>query len=96
MITSEQIQNLTLDEFSRLYDQCIINEETEKIIRRVIEEQFLYGRAYKSQILLYNLQNISEVYHIPIRENIKTKLCVSSIYIQNKILYIDWSLPSSG
>ena len=88
MITSQQIQNLTLEDYSFLHDQSIIYQETEKIIGRVLEEQFLM----KNKILLYTLHNISELYHIPIRENIKMRLLVSSIYIQNKILYIDWSL----
>jgi len=88
MITSKQIQNLSLEDFSFLYSQCIINQETEKIIGKVLEEQIFF----KNKILLYNLNDISELYHISIQENIKTKLLVSSIYIQNKILYIDWSL----
>ena len=88
MITSQQIQNLSLEDYSFLQTQCILNQETEKIIGKVFEEQFLM----KNKILLYTLHNISESYHIPILENIKKRLLVSSIYIQNKILYIDWSL----
>jgi len=88
MITSKQIQNLSVEEFSFLHSQCIINQEIEKIIGKVFEEQFLI----KNKILLYNLNNVSELYHIPILENIKKRLLLSSIYIQNKTLYIDWSL----
>ncbi len=88
MITSQQIQNLNLEDFSILYSQCRINQETENIIGKLFEEQYMT----KNKIFLYNLSNVSEIYHIPIRENIEKRLCVSSIYINNKILYIDWSL----
>lgn len=88
MITSQQIQNLTLEDYCFLHDQSMIYQETEKIIGRVLEEQFLM----KKNILLYTLHCISESYHIPILQSIKKRLLVSSIYIQNKILYIDWSL----
>ena len=88
MITSKQIQNLSVADFSFLYSQCVINQETEKILGKVFEEQYLM----KYRILRYNLNNISELYHVPILEKLKTRLLVSSIYIQNKYLYIDWSL----
>ena len=88
MITSQQIKNLSLEDFSILYSQCVIKQEIEKIIGKVFEEQYIK----KNKILLYNLSHISELYHIPIRENIEKKLCVSSIYINNKTLYVDWSI----
>jgi hypothetical protein len=88
MITSQQLQNLTVDDFCFLYSQCIINEETEKVFKKVLEEQIVN----KNKILVYYLSNISEIYHIPLLENIKKKLAVSSIYIQHRVLYIDWSL----
>lgn len=88
MITSQQIQNLTVEEFCFLYSQSIINEETEKIIKKVLEEQIVN----KNNILVYYLSNISEIYHIPLLENIKKKLAISSVYIQHRVLYIDWSL----
>ena len=88
MITSRQISNLSIEDFCFLYSQCKINQETETILGKVFEEQYIN----KQQILLYDLTSISEYYHIPIRENLKTKLRVSSIYIQNNILYIDWSI----
>ena len=88
MATSQQLQSLNLEEFCFLYSQCVINQETEKVIKKVLEEQFLN----KNKILLYILNHVSEIYYIPLMENIKKKLAVSSIYIQNKVLYIDWSL----
>lgn len=88
MISSQQIQNLSVGEFAFLYTQCIINQETEKIIGKVLEEQYVMN----NKILLHNLDTISELYHIPIRDAIKKRLLVSSIYIKDKILYIDWSL----
>lgn len=88
MITSRQIQNMNIDDFLFLYGQCIINQETEIILGKVFEEQYFK----KNKILVYNLSNIPEAHHIPIKENLNKKLLVSSIYIQNKLLYIDWSL----
>lgn len=88
MITSQQIQNLNLGDFSILYSQSIINEEIEKILRKVFEEQCLK----KNKILLYDLSNISELYYIHIRDAIEKKLHVSSIYINYKTLYVDWSI----
>jgi hypothetical protein len=88
MLSSQQIQNLSLEDFSILYSQSRINQEAEKILRKLLEEQCLM----KNKILLYNLSHISQIFYIPILENMKKRLVVSSIYIQNKILYIDWSL----
>ena len=88
MITSRQLQNMTAEYFSLLCNQCVINQETEIILGKVFQEQYFK----KNNILVYNLTNIPEIYHIPIKENLNTKLLVSSIYIQNNLLYIDWSL----
>ena len=92
MITSQQIQNVTISEFSLLYTQCRINQETELIIGKVYEEQFMKN----NKILLYDIRSIPEVYHIPILESLKKKLLVSSMYIGNNTLYIDWSLPAKN
>ena len=88
MITSRQIQNLSIEDFSFLYTQSVINQETELILGKVFEEQYIK----KNKILLYDLSVISELYHIPIMENLRKRLLVGSMYIQNKIIYIDWSL----
>jgi len=77
-----------MEDFSFLYTQSLINQETELILGKVFEEQYIK----KNKILLYDLSLVSELYHIPIMENLKKRLRVSSIYIQNKVLYIDWSL----
>jgi len=79
---------MNIDDFLLLYGQCIINQETEIILGKVFEEQYIK----KNKILVYNLSNIPELQHEPIKENLNKKLLVSSIYIQNKLLYIDWSL----
>ena len=89
MITSQQLQDLTIAEFSFLYAQCKINQETELILGKVFEEQYIN----KKNILLHDIYNIPEIYHIAILESLKNKLLVSSIYIKNTTLYIDWSLP---
>lgn len=88
MITSEQIQNLSIDDFTFLYSQCVINREIELIIGKVFEEQYIR----KNKMLMHDLRTISELYHLPIRDNIKLRMQVSSVYIQNETLYIDWSL----
>ena len=61
------------------------NQETEKIIGKVFEEQFLL----KKGILCYNLSDISELYHIPILENIKRYLMVVQYRNQTHIDWID-------
>ena len=81
-----------LPEFSFLYTRSIINKHTEKIIGRILEEQIFN----KQLMLVYDVEHIAEIYHIPIVENLKTRFAVSSIYLDNKKLYIDWSLPAYG
>ena len=92
MTTSQQLKNLNLADFTLLYSQSIIQQETEKIIGLVLEEQYMK----KNDILLYNVTNISELYVVPIVDLLKKKLLVSSIYLQNKSIYIDWSLSHKG
>jgi hypothetical protein len=88
MLTSRDIQNLSAKDFSFLYMQSIINKETEIILGAILYEEF----TTKNKMLLYDLSVHAEWYHTPIMENIKKKVDVGSVYIQNKILVIDWSL----
>ena len=82
MIRSQQLQNLTVEEFCFLYSQSIINEETEKVFKKVLEEQIVN----KNKILVYYLSNISEIYHIPLLENIKKNLESKNVKIESSSL----------
>ena len=90
MITSHMLQTLTLEEFCHFYRESVICQQTELIIGRVVYEQFKNNQ----RILKYSLEHISVNYHIPIMESLKTRLHVSSIYIDNNHLYVDWSLDA--
>jgi len=88
MITSHMLQTLTLEEFCHFYRESIICQETELIIGKVVCEQFNNNQ----RILKYSLAHVSALYHVPIMDNLKTRLQVSSIYLDDKYLFIDWSL----
>ena len=88
MITSHMLQTLTVGEFCHFYRESVICQETELIIGKVVCEQF----NNNLQNLKYSLAHISVLYHTPIMENLKTRLQVSSIYLDNNYLYLDWSL----
>jgi hypothetical protein len=90
MITSIKLQSLTTEEFCDFYRESVIQKVTEDIIEQVLYEQY-YN---KKQILKYNMGNIAVSYHIPIMNNLKTRFSVSSIYLINDELYIDWSLSA--
>lgn len=87
-LTSQQIQRMDLAEFSLLYAQTRISCEVERIIGLILEEQYIN----KNKILSYYLEEISELYYKPLIDALKLRLSVSSIYIQGRLLYIDWSL----
>jgi hypothetical protein len=91
-ITSKELKNLTAEEFSSLYIESILNKEVENITCLVLEEQF-YN---KKELLVYNIQHISEVYHKLLIEKLKMSFLVSSIYINltTNRLVIDWSLDN--
>jgi len=90
MLTSENLQSLTAEDYDRLYKECIINAESEHIIGKVLYEQL----HNKSHILKYELLHILPEYRKPIIVKLKQLLDVSSIYIEKNTLFIDWSLPS--
>ena len=92
MITSQTLQNLTIEEFCHFFRASVIGQETELIIGKVVYEEF-YN---KKHMLIYDMSHISDVYHMPIVENLKTRLSVSSIYMNRTRLYIDWSLAASN
>ena len=88
MITSQQLQNLSVEEFSSLYRESIIQQYTELIIGKVLCEQMFN----KKHLLVYEMSKVPVSFHTPILENLKTRLTVSSIYMITTFLYVDWSL----
>lgn len=84
-ITSSDLQDLNTSSFAFLYNQSKLNLEVEKIIQLVLEEQYLRN----SRILVYPLDYLP--YQNDLIERLKTRLTVSSIYLINCSLYVDWS-----
>jgi len=90
MLTSLRLQNLNTDDFCALFMKSVVQRETEKIIEKVLYEQFVN----KKQILVYDLNDVSILYRLPLIENLKKRFQVSSIYFDHDRIYIDWSLPA--
>ena len=88
MIHSTQLQNLELPDFSVLYEESYIASHVEQIICLVLEKAFIE----KSKILRFEIRNISACHHKTLVEKLRTRLRVSSIYIANNKLYVDWSI----
>lgn len=88
MITSGQLRNLNIDDFSILYMKAKVNSEIETIMCLIFQEQYIKH----NNILVYPMDHLSESYHIALLNQLMTRLAVSSIYIHRKNLYIDWSL----
>jgi replicative superfamily II helicase len=88
MLSSAQIRGLTLEDFSILYSQCVVNHEVEKIIGHVLEEQYVKN----NKILLYDVSDVPDLRHILVVKKLREKLSGCSVYIQNKTIYVDWSL----
>ena len=88
MFFSNQLQHLESSEFSILYEQSYIISLVQEIICLVLEEAFIK----KSKILVYKLQDVPETLHIKLLESLKEKFKISSIYIDDKDLFLDWSL----
>jgi hypothetical protein len=90
MITSRMLQNLSADDFNLLYRESIIKQETENIIGIILCEQFYNNK----NIIKHDMSKISNLYHTPIVENLKKRFLVSSIYLIEKYLFVDWSLSA--
>jgi len=90
MITSQQLQNLSVEEFASLYRESIIQQYTELIIGKALCEQMFN----KKPLLVYEMSNVPYSFHTPILESLKTRLAVSSIYMIKTFLYVDWSVEN--
>jgi len=88
MITSADIRDLTLADFYLYHNDAIIGQEVEKIMGLVLEEAYLK----QNKILLYDVSHLLEMYYDAILAKLRQKFSVSSIYLQNKTIYVDWSL----
>jgi hypothetical protein len=91
MITSQKLHTLSTEEFCAMYRETIIKKETETIIGKVLYEQF----HNKRRVLKYDMRDIPVSYHIPVLENLEQRLQVTSIYLSNTHLYVDWALSVS-
>jgi hypothetical protein len=85
-ITSKQLIEMDTGRFAFLYNQARLNLDVERIVLSVLEEQYLR----RNRILVYKMENPQ--YNRDLIERLKTRLTVSSIYVKDDDLYIDWSL----
>lgn len=90
MITSQQLQSLSVEEFASLYRESIIQQYTELIIGKVLCEQMFN----KKPLLVYEMSKVPVSFHTPILESLKTRFAVSSIYMIKTFLYVDWSVEN--
>ena len=87
-ITSKDLIEMDTRHFAFLYNQSRLNLDVERVVLSVLEEQYLR----KNRILVYKLEN--PLYGEALVERLKTRLSVSSIYIDKDKLYVDWSLEA--
>jgi len=88
MICSNTLQTLEASSFSVMYAESYISSQVEHIICLLLETAFIN----KDRILTFDLSTVSSLYHQRILEKLKTRLSVSSVYIDYGKLFIDWSL----
>jgi hypothetical protein len=77
MATSQQIQNLTVEEFCFLYSQSIINEETENINKNVnvvlsaLDDVVSYYQKYGFEVVDYNFDSYPYLQNFEIYDDTK-------------------------
>jgi len=79
---------MDLPTFSLLYAHSMITIEAEKVVAMILEENFMRN----SKILRYPI-SLDHIYHYSLIESVKTKIRVTSIYIKDGALIVDWSDP---
>jgi len=87
-ITSKDLITMDTCKFAFLYNQSRLSLDVERVVLSILEEQYLR----KNRILVYKLEN--PLYGEQLVERLKTRLSVSSIYVDKEILYVDWSLDA--
>ena len=87
MITFTQLDGMDLPTFSLLYAHSMINIEAEKVVGMILEENYMRH----NKILRYPI-SLDRIYHYSLVECVKTKIYVSSAYINDGALIVDWSV----
>ena len=87
-ITSKDLVEMDTRKFAFLYNQARISLDVERIVLSVLEEQYVR----RNRILAYQLENPLYAEEIILR--LRSRLTVSSIYLDRDNLYIDWSLDA--
>lgn len=64
----------------------MINIEAEKVVAMILEENYMQNK----KILTYPI-SLDSIYHFSLIESVKFKIHVSSIYIKDGALIVDWS-----
>jgi hypothetical protein len=86
MITFEHLEGMDLPTFSLLYAHSMINIEAEKVVAKILEENYMQNK----KLLIYPI-HLDHIYHYSLIESVKLKVYVSSIYIKDGSLVVDWS-----
>lgn len=77
---------MDLPTFSLLYAHSTINIEAEKVVAMILEENYMRN----TKILSYPI-SLDHIYHYSLVESVKAKIHVSSIYIKDGALIVEWS-----
>jgi hypothetical protein len=86
MITFQHLEGMDLPTFSLLYAHSMINIEAEKVVAMILEENYMRN----NKILSYRI-TLDHIYHYSLVESVKAKIHVSSAYIKDGALILDWS-----
>jgi hypothetical protein len=86
MITAEHLKDMDLATFSLIYAHSIITIEAEKVVASILEENYMRN----SKILRYPI-SLDPIYHFSLIEAVKLKIQLTSIYLKDGTLVIDWS-----
>jgi len=86
MITFQHLEGMDLPTFSLLYAHSIINIEAEKVVAMILEENYMRNK----KILIFPI-SLDHIYHYSLIESVKTKIHISSAYIKDGSLIVDWS-----
>lgn len=91
MLSSYDLQNLQSSDFSRLYQESYISSLVKQITCLCLEEAFIKN----TKLFVYDLKDLVTEYHSLLLEMLKNEFKVSSIYIRDTRLFIDWSTLSA-
>jgi hypothetical protein len=86
MISAQHLRDMDLATFSLIYAHSMINIEAEKVVALILEENYMRN----SKILRYEI-SLDNIYHFSLVEAVKLKIQLTSIYVRDGALVIDWS-----